>query len=184
MRRVFQSVRFPVLALLALALAACSTVPMGAPDAGPVVLERDFVGRSYARGVFENRLTGAKRPFDVTLDGHWNGRVLTLVERFAFDDGERDVKTWTFARTALGRYVGRREDVVGTADVYDDRGAVRLSYDVIVGGTQVHFEDVIERRQADGVIVNRAIVSKFGLPVAAVDLEFSRSRRILGGQTR
>lgn len=171
MRR--RSVLTAVAGLLATALAACSTVPDISPGAGPVVLERDFVGRLYAAGDFRNNLTGATRAFKVVLNGRWDGRTLTLREDFAYADGEKDTKTWTFERTAPGTYIGRREDVVGTAAVTTDRGTVRLSYDVVIGGTQVHFEDVIERR-GDGVIVNRAIVSKFGVPVGKVDLAFSR----------
>lgn len=172
-RAHFKSMR-GMLGVLGLALlGACSTIPMRGVDAGPVVLERDFKGRTYAKGVFVNSITGSTRAFDVVLDGRWDGKVMTLKERFAYQDGERDVKTWTFTRTEPGRYIGRREDVVGTANVFTDGGAVRLSYDIVIGGTQVHFEDVIERR-ADGVIVNRAIVSKFGVPVGTVDLSFAR----------
>ena len=52
---------------------------------------------------------------------------------------------------------------------------MRLSYDVDLptgsGPVRVHFEDVIER-DASGVIVNRAIVSKLGVPIGDVDLVF------------
>jgi Protein of unknown function (DUF3833) len=167
-----------MLGFLIAILGACATIPARGPDAGSVVLERDFKGRTYAKGVFINNITGSRRGFDVVLDGRWDGRVMTLKERFAYDDGERDVKTWTFTRSEPGRYVGRREDVVGTANVYTDAGTVRISYDIVIGGTQVHFEDVIERR-ADGVIVNRAIVSKLGVPVGNVDLSFARRQKDL-----
>jgi hypothetical protein len=174
----------------ALSLGACATMPVatsqtdgGARGAGPrdvvrdVVMERDFSGRTYARGVFTNGLTGAKRPFSVVLDGRWNGRVLTLREAFAYDDGERDVKTWQLTRTGPGTYTGTREDVVGQAHVYTEGNAVRLGYDIDLptssGAVRLRFEDVIERR-GDGAIVNRAIVSKFGLPIGDVDLVFGR----------
>lgn len=164
---------------IATLIAGCATVPARTDGAGPVVLERDFRGRSYASGVFVNSITGARRAFDVVLDGRWDGRVLTLREAFAYEDGERDVKTWRFTKTGDGIYDGVREDVVGTARVYTEAGVIRLSYDVDLGTganrTRVHFEDVIERR-GDGVIVNRAIVSKFGVPVGTVDLSFSRRR--------
>lgn len=162
-----------VAAMAVAALTACATIPAATPGAGGVVLERDFAGRTYASGEFRNNLTGQVRPFKVVLDGRWNGRTLTLREDFVYADGEKDRKTWTFERTAPGTFIGRREDVVGTAAVTTDQGIVRLSYDVVIGGTQVHFEDVIERR-GDGVIVNRAIVSKFGVPIGKVDLEFAR----------
>ncbi len=56
---------------------------------------------------------------------------------------------------------------------------VRISYEIDLptssGKVRLRFEDVIERR-TDGMIVNRAIVSKFGLPLGDVDLVFSASR--------
>lgn len=171
---------------LALTLGACATMPAARPPADgetlrasprDVVMERDFAGRTYARGVFTNGLTGSKRPFSVTLDGRWNGKVLTLREAFVYDDGERDVKTWQLTRTGPGTYTGTREDVVGEAVVYTQGDIVRLGYDIDLptssGAVRLRFEDVIERR-GDGTIVNRAIVSKFGLPIGDVDLVFGR----------
>ncbi len=176
MRRTVLKRAAAVLAAAAFApfIAACATVPAAGPSAGAgVVLERDFRGRLYADGRFRNAITGSERPFKVVLDGRWDGRNLTLREAFAFADGEKDVKTWVFTRTGPGTYTGTREDVVGTARVVTEAGAVRLSYDVVLGGSQVHFEDVIERGPG-GAILNRAIVSKFGVPVGSVDLTFAR----------
>ncbi len=169
--------------ILGLALAstfpACATAPQFAPGQRPrgIVLERDFAGRSYAKGVFTNRVTGLKRGLTVVLDGRIRGDTLTLREAFTYSDGENDVKTWTFRKTEPGRYAGTREDVVGEAVIRTEGSGVRLSYDVDLqtgsGKVRVHFEDVIERN-GDGVIVNRAIVSKLGVPIGDVDLVFSR----------
>jgi hypothetical protein len=164
---------------LAILLPACATRPDFAGSAVPqgIVLERDFKGRSYAKGVFTNRLTGATRGLTVVLDGRVRGDTLTLREAFTYSDGEKDVKTWVFRRTGPGSYVGTREDVVGEAVIRSEGGGVRLSYDVDLptgsGPVRVHFEDVIER-DARGLIVNRAIVSKLGVPIGDVDLLFAR----------
>lgn len=169
--------------LIALAVSAtvsaCATAPEFAATQGPrgIVLERDFAGRSYAKGVFTNRVTGARRGLTVVLDGRVRGEALTLREAFTYSDGERDVKTWTFRKTGPGTYAGTREDVVGEAVIRTEGNGVRLSYDVDLptgaGPVRVHFEDVIER-DAAGIIVNRAIVSKLGVPIGDVDLVFSR----------
>jgi hypothetical protein len=166
-------------ASLAAFLPACATRPDFAGPADPkgIVLERDFQGRSYAKGVFTNRLTGAARGLTVVLDGRVRGDTLTLREAFTYSDGESDVKTWVFRRTGPGSYVGTREDVVGEATIRSEGSGVRLSYDVDLptgsGPVRVHFEDVIER-DARGLIVNRAIVSKLGVPIGDVDLVFAR----------
>lgn len=160
-------------------LPACATRPdfSGAAETQGVVLERDFKGRSYAKGVFTNRVTGATRGLTVVLDGRVRGDTLTLREAFSYSDGEKDVKTWVFRKAGPGSYVGTREDVVGEAVIRSEGNGVRLSYDVDLptgsGPVRVHFEDVIER-DARGVIVNRAIVSKLGIPIGDVDLVFAR----------
>ena len=166
-------------ALMTVLLGGCSTIPpQGDALSGKgVMLERDFRGRSYAKGVFTNRVTGSARPFKVVLNGTWTGKSLTLREDFAYDDGEKDVKTWVFTRTGPSSWTGTREDVVGVADISVVGGVVRLGYDIDLptgsGKVRLRFEDVIERSQV-GIVVNRAIVSKFGLPIGDVDLTFSR----------
>ena len=160
-------------------LSGCATRPAGLENsASPLVLERDFLGRSYATGYFMNSITGLRRNFKVTLDGASKPGGFLLSERFDYADGEKGVKTWRFESLGDGRYRGTREDVVGYADVARDGNAIRLSYDVDLPGaygpTRVHFED-IHARTADGTVVNNAVVSKFGVPVGAVDLRFSRN---------
>ena len=168
-----------VILALATSVSACATAPQFAAMQGPrsIVLERDFAGRSYAKGVFTNRVTGAKRGLTVVLDGRVRGETLTLREAFTYSDGEMDVNTWVFRKTGPGAYAGKREDVVGEAAIATEGNGVRLSYDVDLptgaGPVRVHFEDVIERN-GDGVVVNRAIVSKLGVPIGDVDLVFSR----------
>lgn len=165
--------------LLAGIAGACATAPdfAAVQDQRGLVLERDFRGRSYAKGVFTNRVTGDKRGLTVVLDGSVRGDTLTLREAFTYSDGEKDVKTWVFVKTGPGTYSGTREDVVGQATIRTEGRGVRLSYDVDLptssGPVRVHFEDVIERN-GEGVIVNRAIVSKFGVPIGDVDLVFGR----------
>lgn len=159
--------------------AGCATRPASLGDtAGPLVLERDFRGRSYAVGSFTNSITGQRRDFKVALDGVEADGTFVLTERFDYADGEKGVKTWQFKPLGDGRYRGTREDVVGSADVERDGDAIRLSYDVDLPGaggpTRVHFEDILAKTQG-GVVVNHAVVSKFGVPVGTVDLRFSRS---------
>jgi hypothetical protein len=163
------------------ALGACASLPQPSTATDPkgFVLERDLVGRTYARGIFKGNLGAPTRAFNVVLDGDKKGDILTLREVFAYDDGERDVKTWVFQKTAPGRYIGTREDVIGSAVVVEESGRLTLSYEAEVGTrkTRVRFEDIIERR-VDGVIVNRAVVSKLGLKVGDVELLFSESPEI------
>ena len=80
--------------------------------AGDFSLEGYFAGKTSAVGSF-SAIDGAKRKFTVDLRGKWNGKTLTLVEDFAYDNGERDRKTWRFEKIAKDKYRGTREDVIG-----------------------------------------------------------------------
>lgn len=156
-------------------IAACSSPPAapGTASSSVLTLEEFFPGRTVAQGSFVNVWTGSKRSFDVTIDGSWDGKTLTLVEDFAFADGERDRKTWKFERQSPGTYVGRREDVVGTARVWTEGKAVRLEYTVEMGGWTVDFSDVLFLQSPD-VVTNLATVSKWWIQVGRVELSMRR----------
>ena len=175
MSPTFTPKRFFPLGLLAL-LGACASPPEApvAAAAPPLVLEQFFPGRTVGQGVFTNSWTGSQRRFDVVIDGAWDGRTLTLVEDFAYADGEKDRKTWRFERTGPGVYAGTREDVVGPARAWTDGKVVRLEYAVSLGGWTVDFSDVLALRD-DGSLINMAVVGKWGLRVGRVELELRRA---------
>jgi len=163
------------LALGLLLLTACASPPPPPEDAAaaPFVIERDLTGASVARGEFRS-ITGANRAFTAQLQGSWDGEVLTLVEDFLFDDGERDRKTWRLRRTAPGRYVGTREDVVGEAVGFQDGNLFRLEYDLRLPsengqGLKVRFRDVMALNES-GAVLNNASVGWLGLRVATISL--------------
>jgi Protein of unknown function (DUF3833) len=161
--------------LVTLLLAACASPPQfdAASPAKTLVLERALAGRTVGDGVFVNSLTGGETKFSVVIDGRWDGKVLTLVEDFTYTDGTEERKTWRLSKTGDGRYQGTREDVIGTADVWQDGPGVRLDYYVTlstgIGGIDVRFQDLLYL-QDDGTIANKAVVSKFGLRIGRVDI--------------
>ncbi|WP_295141868.1 DUF3833 family protein [uncultured Reyranella sp.] len=167
--------RFSLLGLLAL-LGACASPPDAtvAASAPPLVLEQFFPGRTVGQGVFTNSWTGSQRRFDVVIDGTWDGKTLTLVEDFAYADGEKDRKTWRLERTAPGTYTGAREDVVGQARAWTEGKVVRLEYAVSLGGWTVDFSDVLALNP-DGSLINKATVGKWGIRVGRVELELRRA---------
>ena len=163
------------LCLLALALFASPASAKEAPR--KLVLEDFFRGRFVANGTFNNTRDGSKRGLKVAMKGTWNGKALTLVEDFVYSDGERDKKTWVFTKIAEGRYTGRREDVLGEAEIYNDGNDVRLKYVATVrsggAGYDVRFNDklsVVDRR----TVLNTADVSYFLFPVGNVELTIKK----------
>ncbi len=165
-----------------LALAGCSAVPP-APNTPtrPLTLVDAFGGRSTGRGVFKVWLTSDTRAFTAKLNGSVTGRNgarrLTVVEDFLYDDGDKNRLTWVFDEQGSGRWTGQREDTVGQAQVSEENGLIRLTYiaDFAApsGVTRLGFSDVIYD-QGDGRLINDAIVTRWGLPVAAVQFVIER----------
>jgi hypothetical protein len=170
--------RLLALVTLALPLGACATMPASpTAPAGRLTLVDAFRGRTVGEGIFRVPIAGLERRFRATLNGRYDGRTLTVVEDFVFADGETDRLTWRFARVSPGRWTGTREDVIGTADVRETATEIRLDYtaDARSRGTvtRLGFSDVIYRR-ADGVIVNEAVVTRFGVPIGSVEFLIRR----------
>ncbi|MBB6468853.1 hypothetical protein HNQ96_004740 [Aminobacter lissarensis] len=144
--------------------------------AGDFTLEGYFAGKTSAVGSF-SAINGVKRKFTVDLMGKWNGKTLTLVEDFAYDNGECDRKTWRFEKVARDKYRGIREDVIGETLVKISGNTARFSYvadlDASNKSNRVRFYDTM-RLQDDGTVLNKALVTKFGLPVALTRVEFHR----------
>lgn len=159
-------------------LTACSRLPDSpAEPLAPITLDRAFARRAVGAGVFRVDLTGDERRFRARLDGRLRGDRLTVVEDFVYDDGEENRLTWVFDRVDPGRWTGRREDTVGTAEVIETGTEVRLSYlaDFRAGEdvTRLGFEDVIYFGR-DGRVINDAIVSRWGIPVGRVRFEMQQ----------
>lgn len=163
-----------------MAIAGCATAPSlpAQTGASPFVIERDLQGSTVARGEF-SAINGVKRGFTAYLTGAREADKFTLVERFEYDDGEKDQKTWVLTLKPGGEYSGTREDVVGEAKGWQDGKAFRLAYNVRLPnedgspGMQVHFQDVMVLT-GEGVVLNRASVGKWGFQVARVELEIRK----------
>lgn len=139
------------------------------PAEVPLVMEEFFAGVTEGEGVFVNSWSGAERRFRVVIQGSWDGKELLLVEDFEYADGEKDRKTWRLLSEGPGTYSGTREDVVAKARVWTEGRRVRLEYSVALGGWTVDFADILALR-ADGTLLNRATVAKWGLRVGRVEL--------------
>lgn len=171
--------RVLVPAALAVLLTGCSVMQPKdfAGTSPPLDLFAYFSGETRAWGIFQTRAGALKRQFTVDIRGHVEGDELTLDEDFVYADGETSRRTWRIRRIDGHRYEGRAADVVGIAvgsaygQALNWRYTLRLPY----RGTdvEVQFDDWMFL-QPDGVLINRARVSKFGFTVGEVTLFFRR----------
>ncbi len=167
-----------LIAFVALAVTFISS-PL-ASAAETFTFENYFQGHTVAYGRFQS-ITGVDRRFRVDLYGTWNGRRLKLIEKFKYDDGERDTKIWYFTKTGPGRYDARRSDVPTVPKVTIRGNVARYAYPVYLDAknrkNRVFFRDKLVKLK-DGTIRNTATVFKFLLPVAKVQVNFARPKDI------
>ena len=158
-----------------ISLAGCAAMP--SPDSGTAALrafipEQALVGHFTGHGVI-TPIIGADSSFDVSINGSWDGSVLTLVEDFKYSSGIAEQKTWRLTKTPAGDYSGTREDVIGQAHAYLEGATMRLDYLLAIDtplGSTARFQDVLYWENGQ-VIRNKATMSKFGLRLALLSLQ-------------
>jgi hypothetical protein len=173
------------LALLATTFAAAAVVagcagPAPADYAAetPVLdLKTYFNGELTAHGLFTDRAGKVQRRFVVTMTGTWQGNQGTLDERFTYSDGTTERRVWRLTDLGNGRYSGRADDVVGEAvgqaagNALNWRYTLRLPVDGKV--YEVQFDDWMYLMD-ERVMLNKAVMSKFGITLGEVTLAFHK----------
>ncbi len=136
-----------------------------------------FDGTVHAHGLVTDRGGKVLRRFVVTLRCAWVGDAGTLDEQFVYDDGERQQRIWHVRRRPDGGWLGTAGDVLGEAvgaaagPAFNWRYTLKLP----VRGTvyEVQFDDwmyLIDER----TVINKAVISKFGVHIGDVTLSFTR----------
>ncbi|MFN7055594.1 DUF3833 domain-containing protein [Hyphomonas sp.] len=147
----------------------------GAPR--QLVLEDYFLGETRAYGLFEDRFRNVRRQFTVDILGEVEGNRLTLTEHFVYDDGELDTRIWEIDILGNGRYRGTAGDVPGYAEGQVTGNAFNWKYkvDLKVGDSvwNVGFNDWMFLME-DGVLINRAYVTRFGVEIGQVTIAFRK----------
>lgn len=166
-----------------LAVSACSATMKPEDFSGKeprFVLENYFSGTTKAWGIFEDRFGNLRRQFVVDINGTWDGEKLVLDEHFVYSDGEKDRRVWTITKHDDNTYTGTAGDVIGTAQGKSYGNALSWSYDMNLkvgdGAWRVHFDDWMFL-QPEGVLLNRANVTKWGFHIGTVTLAFRRVER-------
>ena len=168
-----------ILPLLAL-LGACATpvTPAYYAKEVPVLdLKQYFNGTLDASGMFQDRSGTVVKRFDVVMTCTWEGDVGTLDERFTYSDGTTQRRIWTLRKLGDNRYTGTAADVVGQAEGVVGGNALRWNYTLAlpVDGKIINVElDDWMYLMNDRVMLNRAVMRKFGIRVGDITLSFSK----------
>jgi hypothetical protein len=169
-----------VLAGAAAALAAGCAAPEVMDHAGqkPMFeLERYFNGRVRAWGMFTDRSGKVVKRFTVVMDCKWTGDDGVLDEDFTYSDGTKQRRIWRVRKVGAGRYTGRADDVVGEATGQAAGNAIRWAYTLALpvdGRTWNVAMDDWMILVDDKVLLNRTVMSKFGVRLGEVVISFER----------
>ena len=138
-----------------------------------------FDGTLDAYGMFQDRSGKVVKRFHVVIEASWRGDVGTLDERFTYSDGTTQQRVWTITRHDAHRYGGVAADVVGEARGEARGNALRWRYVLAlpVGDRTWHvdFDDwmfLMDER----VMLNRSVMSKFGVRLGEVSLSFVKRK--------
>ena len=162
-----------------LALGGCASQKIESYAAEKPVLDlaQYFNGTLDAYGVFTDRSGAVVKRFTVVMNCTWQGDEGVLDEDFTYSDGTTQKRIWRLTRLADGRFTGRADDVVGTAQGQVRGNAFYWTYtlNLPVDGKvyEVQFDDWMYL-MTDKVMLNKATMSKFGVRLGEVTLSFTK----------
>ena len=140
-------------------------------------LKSYFNGTVDAWGIFQDRSGKVIKRFTVVMDCHWEGDTGTLDEHFTYSDGTKQRRVWTLKKIGDNRYTGTASDVIGEASGATGGNAFNWRYTLALpvdGSTyHVNFDDWMFMMD-DKVMLNRAVMSKFGFRLGEITLSFRK----------
>ncbi len=137
-----------------------------------------FSGQIDGYGMFQGRSGEVKKRFTVDIDAtHEGDDVIVLDEKFNWADGTKSQRIWRLTRQANGQWTGTAGDVIGEANGEVAGNAFHWQYvlDLPVDDKtyKVNFDDWMYLVSED-VMLNRAVMSKFGVELGSVTLSMHR----------
>lgn len=159
---------------------ACSNSVRTLPASDKILnIEQYFSGNSKAYGILFDRSGVPQRHFSVNLLGTWDEKEkkLTLEEDFVFEDGEKSQRTWVIHKVGANQYRGTANDVLGEAKGFSEGNAFHWDYVLETpykGSTLALRIDDWLFLNDDNVLINRAIMYKFGFKVGEIVITFNK----------
>jgi len=176
-----RSFTLPAALATALAIVSCaSPAPADYAAEKPALdLRSYFNGDLTAHGIFTDRSGKVVKRFTVLMQCSWQGDDGVLDEAFTYSDGSTERRVWRIRKLpdarGLGRYSGQAGDVVGIAEGQSAGNALRWAYTLRlpVDGRdiEVQFDDWMYLMD-EHVMLNKAVMSKFGVRLGEVTLSF------------
>ena len=166
-------------AAVSLGLAGCAStgVEQYRAEQPALDLKTYLNGTLDAWGMFQGRSGEVQKRFHVVIDAKWTGDTGVLDEKFKWSDGTDTRRVWTLVKQPDGTFRGTADDVVGEAIGEVAGNALRWRYVLAlpVDGKTYHvdFDDWMYLMD-DKVMLNKAVMSKFGIRLGEVTLAFHK----------
>jgi Protein of unknown function (DUF3833) len=174
-----------LVAVLTLGSCANMEVSTYAQEKPALKLAEYFNGKLLGHGVFMDRGGEVKRRFVVIITATVSdaGNTIVLDEQFTWSDGVKDARVWTLKRQANPaqgeRWHGTAGDVVDYAVGNVAGNALNWRYVLAlpVDGKvyNVNFDDWMYLVD-DTVMLNKAVMSKFGVRLGEVLISFTKQK--------
>jgi len=164
-----------ILLTLGITLSACSSTSTNdySKNTPRLVPQEFFNGNLSAHGVVKDRSGKVTRYFNATIKAYWQNGVGTLEEKFIFDDGEIQYRTWKLSPTTSGVFNATAGDVIGTGEGTFAGNAINLNYVLAVK----YKDSTINLRVDDwmwlvdsNTVLNESTLTKFGFKVGSIQL--------------
>ena len=140
-------------------------------------LEEFFEGKTVAYGHFQDIFGTVRRLFKVEIEGEWDGKTLTMIEDFVYEDKSTEQRLWTLEKTGDQTWVGRADGVYGQASGEERGNAFNWNYQFDLptesGSMKVKFNDWMWQLTEDRLL-NKAYISRFGLRIGEVVIMFEK----------
>lgn len=136
-----------------------------------------FSGPLTAHGVLKDRSGMVTRSFIADIEASWQDGVGTLEEKFEFDDGEIQYRTWTLTPAGENRYTATAGDVIGPGSASVAGNAFNLQYTLEIDykGDKLALDvDDWMWRVSDNVVINQSTLKKWGFTVGSIQLVIRR----------
>jgi Protein of unknown function (DUF3833) len=159
--------------LLTLSACASTSVSEYRKNAPKLIPQEFFNGNLSAHGVVKDRSGKVTRYFNATIKAYWESGVGTLEEKFIFDDGEIQYRTWKLSPAIETKFKATAGDVIGIGEGEFAGNAINLNYVLAVK----YNNSTINLRVDDwmwlvnsNTVLNESTLTKFGFKVGSVQL--------------
>jgi len=158
-----------------LTLSACSSVSVDdySRNIPKLIPQEFFTGNLTAKGVVKNRSGKVTRYFTATINAYWKDGIGTLDEKFIFNDGEIQYRTWTLTPSGQNSFNGTAGDVIGVGNGKFSGNAINLNYvlDVKLKNSTIKLGVDDWMWLVDShTVINESTLTKFGFKVGSIQL--------------